>query len=63
MVLKVLIYAAIVVLQLICLRSIFRRAWGTDDFGSGLLFLVLVALFGLTDAGALIVEVIRHWRG
>lgn len=56
------IAVAILLIEFLLLYAIGKSASGTDDFGAGCLFFLLVGLFALIDLGLLIWQIIVHWR-
>lgn len=48
--------------EILILYFIGNSAQGTDDFGAGCLFFLLLGLFGLMDLCLLTWQVVAHWR-
>jgi hypothetical protein len=59
---KVLIFVLVVVLQLIALCRIMSSAEGTDNFGAGAAFFLLLAVFAVLDTAAVVWFLIAVWR-
>jgi hypothetical protein len=59
---KVLIFAVVVVLQILCLVGVGNQVQGNDDYGAGVLFFLLAAFFGIVDVAAVIFFLIFVWR-
>jgi hypothetical protein len=56
------IAVTILLVEFLILYFCGKSATGSDDYGAGVLFFLLLAVFAVIDLGLLIWWIVAHWR-